>query len=151
MINLNGYRVLEDGTIIGKRGRPLKQTSVPLGYLCVSINGKREYAHRVVATALIPNPENKPQVNHIDGDKTNNHPSNLEWVTASENNFHAFSVGVRSNSGTKNAMSKLREEDVVEMRKLLEQGVSQKDCSKIYGVHPQYVSLIKHRRRWKHI
>ena len=151
MIDITGYKVLEDGTIIGKRGKPLKPTVVPLGYTCVSINGKREYYHRVVATALIPNPENKPCVNHIDGNKKNNHPSNLEWVTYSENNKHAFSIDKRSSTGSQNSMSKLDENDVIEMRKLLEQGVSQKDCSKIYGVHPRYVSLIYKRKRWKHI
>ena len=59
--------------------------------------------HRAVAIAFIPNPENKPEVNHIDGNKKNNRASNLEWVTPQENVDHAWSHGLCENVGKKNA------------------------------------------------
>lgn len=69
------------------------------GYKCCKLvlNGKVkiEKIHRLVAKVFIPNPENKPQVNHIDGDKLNNNINNLEWCTASENQIHAVKTGLR--------------------------------------------------------
>lgn len=68
------------------------------GYPAVDLyeRGKRntERVHRLVAKAFIPNPDNKPEVNHKDGDKHNNRVSNLEWVTCKENCEHAWENGL---------------------------------------------------------
>lgn len=79
--------------------KELKPITEGKGYLMVGLcrDGKMKWGkiHRLVATAFIPNPENKREVNHKDGNKKNNHVDNLEWATASENMKHAFSMGLK--------------------------------------------------------
>lgn len=79
--------------------QPMRITILPNGYYYLPIivqKPKRithtSYLHRLIAATFIPNPQNKPQVNHKDGDKSNNCIENLEWVTQSENNFHATRI-----------------------------------------------------------
>lgn len=86
-----------------RKGVILKQTLNQKGYYCVTItfeNHKQKVfeVHRLIAKTFIPNPENKSQVNHIDGNKTNNNIENLEWVTAQENIVHAFKHGLNKGS-----------------------------------------------------
>lgn len=71
-------------------------------FLRLKINGKyaTKYVHRLVAEAFIPNPENKPEVNHIDGNKLNNCVDNLEWVTANENCSHYRNLPVKTHTQT---------------------------------------------------
>ena len=64
------------------------------GYHSVGIRRKTHMVHRLVAQAFVPNPDSKPFVNHIDGNKLNNHVSNLEWCTVQENNQHARETGL---------------------------------------------------------
>ena len=77
----------------------LKPAKNRKGYLTVSLNINRRkkitmFIHRLVALHFIENPDNKPQVNHIDGCKFNNHVANLEWNTNKENNTHAIASGL---------------------------------------------------------
>lgn len=75
------------------------QAIVNRGYcrVALKVNGinNGQYVHRLVAQAFIPNLENKPQVNHIDGNKLNNHVRNLEWATDTEQMYHAYKNGLR--------------------------------------------------------
>lgn len=78
------------------------------GYPCITLRndeGKRKTfkVHRLLAELFIPNPDNKPEVNHKDGDKCNNELSNLEWVTHSENIQHAWDTGLLKSTSTRSA------------------------------------------------
>ena len=83
-----------DFKLILKQERELTYTVNNRGYRSVSLNKKTKMVHRLVAEAFCPNPMNKPYVNHIDGNKQNNHYSNLEWCTTAENNQHARLTGL---------------------------------------------------------
>lgn len=93
------YSVNENGEFFSKfNGRKqIKPYKLKRGYMAVKLSlGNREsktlYAHRLIAIAFIPNPENKPQVNHINGIRNDNRVINLEWCTNKENQIHSFHV-----------------------------------------------------------
>lgn len=94
------YAVTPSGNIYSHRYKRCKaQVPHRKGYMSVVLvdaKGKHRghLVHRLVAQAYVPNPHNKPFVNHKNGDKTSNHPRNLEWVTRSENMRHAFRTGL---------------------------------------------------------
>jgi len=99
------YSVTKDGRVYSHRRRSgwLKPTVDRNGYHRISIEddtGRRKgiYIHQVVARAFIPNPENKPFVNHKDHDKSNNKVENLEWCTHQENIAHDWAQGRRHGS-----------------------------------------------------
>lgn len=94
--NVSGYEISNQGRLKNSKGNMFFGHKDDNGYIRVSINETLYRMHILVAKSFIPNPENKPHVNHKDGVRDNNKLENLEWVTRSENMQHAYDTGLNS-------------------------------------------------------
>lgn len=149
------YEVSSHGNVKSLRsGKILKPTSQPQHrYKFVSLRNakgkvkpKSPRIHRLVAEAFIPNPENKPQVNHKNGDRIDNHVDNLEWATGSENILHSYDHLKRLGP-----TCKLTVEQVREIKKLLAQGMSQRKIAAQYGLTQGTIWFINVGRNWRRV
>jgi hypothetical protein len=152
------YMVNENGSVYSKfRKKIISQRLDKDGYVRVNLyeNSKNTtiLVHRLVALAFIPNVDDtKKEVNHKDGVKTNNHISNLEWVTSSENQIHAFKIGLQKGQiGESNGYSKYKESDVVKVCAMLILGEPNKNIIKQTGYSRSFVEKIKYGECWTHI
>ena len=141
------------------RKRFLKPALDKDGYqkITPSIDGKKYYkrVHRLIAMTYIPNPDNKPFVNHLDEDKTNNSISNLEWCTQSENELHAWATGLKTpsenqrritiaNNKAKRKLSEHQEAEVI--RLYTSKTNTQNELAKIYSISQSQISVIVNRK-----
>lgn len=118
---------------------------------------KNCYIHRLVANAFIPNPDNKPEVNHKDGNKWNNNLENLEWATKQENALHAFDMGLRTiTSYNKHRVSKTTrrfdEKEIKEIHRLFEEEkMTKKEIAKIFNCSDSIICNILNGKTYKQI
>ena len=115
--------------------RELTYTLNNRGYYSVGIKRKTHMVHRLIAKAFLPNPGNLPFVNHLDGNKLNNHVDNLEWCTVQENNLHARQTGLHKQA----VGHKLNYQNAVTKSKAL---ANLKDNSKLSPEDVRYVRKV---------
>lgn len=150
------YEISKDGVIrhiVTKRIST--QRISPLGYINIRIRylgkNKQISVHRLLAITFIPNPNNYSDINHIDGNKQNNNLDNLEWCTRQHNILHAYRNGLMSKVGEKNTKAILKNTDIPVIRKMLANGIFQKDIAKMYGVCQVAISNINVGKNWSHL
>lgn len=148
------YRIYSDGRIMGPKRGFIKQRKNSDGYFEVTLGRAkcrhaRVRVHRLVAEQFIPNPNNLPEVNHIDFDRTNNDVSNLEWVSHLDNVRHSSSQGrYNVRYGDKNGRAKLNWEIVDMIRSDYSNGMRIADIAKKYSAKQSTVGNIVHFNTW---
>lgn len=157
LIECSNYYVSNYGRIKNIKNNIIIPNRDKGGYFNVRLyNDKHKYknmlVHRLVAIIFIPNPENKREVNHKDGNKCNNHVDNLEWVTPKENSQHSWKTGLSKRKQGEQVWNAKSEKDVRIVCELLEKNYYPKD---IVALHPEYninwIISIKNGYNWKHI
>jgi hypothetical protein len=124
-------------------------------FVILSRGGKRRnfYVHRLVAESFLPNPENKPQINHINGNKSDNRLSNLEWSTIKDNHLHSYRYLNRkssNNQGHKNPNARLSLDQVKDIISRYMSGVSTaKVLAMEFGINKNYVYQMAKGKTWK--
>ena len=159
---LDNYKVSNVGTVINlKTNRILNGRKNEFGYIKVSIimpdgKVKSPKVHRLVASAFIPNPENKREVNHIIPVKDFNWVGNLEWASSAENKYHARRHGLYKNAsynrvGQDRPGTRYSDETVRKVCKLLEEGKQPTEIALLLGVPKSLPGCIKYTGKWSHI
>jgi hypothetical protein len=155
-VGFPGYFVTDTGKILSTKKvfREIKSHPNEKGYHQVSVrrNGRSVTVkvHHVIAVAFHgPRPQGLVGA-HLDGDKNNNTPGNIEWVTDIVNNSHKREHGTLA-QGSKINMSKLKEHQIPAIRELIAQGRVLREIGDIYGVNYRTISHIKNKVTWNHV
>lgn len=121
-------------------------------YYGLTIDGKSETIHRMVAKAFLSNPDGLKEVNHKDSNKSNNRADNLEWCTREQNMKHASDSG-RIKHGSKHSSAKLTEEKVLEIKKLFSENnkLNRKEIARVYGIDSSNITRLLNGKYWKHV
>jgi len=147
-LDVSDYIITEQGDVINRHtGRKLKPQPNGKGYLRVGIGKKLMFVHRLVAERYVPNPDKKPQVNHIDGDKTNNRADNLEWVSNIENRKHAVKEGLHIH-GEDCPWAKLTSNDVEYIRENAK-NTTVAELARKFGVCRATIRAVRDFKSWK--
>lgn len=146
------YRVDESGNVFSiKSKKMLKHHTRRDGYKYVALyhNGKgfKNAIHRLVASAYCLRIDyNRNTVNHIDGNKNNNHYSNLEWCSLKENIRHAWKTGLY-HTGENHHSAKIKNLDIEKIKQLYREGIKQQEIANRYGIGQDHVSRIINNKR----
>lgn len=144
--------------------RIMKPSADACGYLRTMLqndNGKFDTikVHRIIAATFCGNPDNKPEVNHIDCNRANNQAHNLEWCTRSENILHAYKEGSMDVKGGKNPAATLTDDQVREIISIYPFGrthrkageISKKELAEKYNTSVSVIKRIAQKQTWKHL
>jgi len=151
---LDSYEVSSLGRVRSKlRMKILNPCKTKKGYLAIYFGGKTCTIHRLIAKAFIPNPGNKPTVNHKNGIKTDNRVENLEWASYSENISHAFNTKlIKPAFGSNSGMAKLDELQVRVIKDLyFNKLANRRQLEKYFKVEYSTLSMLLKGRTWRHV
>lgn len=150
--NFPNYLITNTGQVFSTKGKKIRQLKYVInvhGYCCVtfSCNSKltNQRVHRLVAETFIPNPNNLPNVNHIDGNKLNNEVSNLEWCNTQHNTIHAY-------NNVQNHKSRARKLTLVDVNNIRLDYASGNythiGLGEKYNIHPTHIGRIINKKCW---
>lgn len=158
-IDINGiiYTIYENGDVYHGNIKIQQRPSNPDGYACFTDGRKNNRisikAHTVVGKLFVDNPNNYPEIDHLDGNRMNPNMNNLEWVTHEENIKRAYEKGKYKShiTGEDNPKAKLKEDIIRNIRKDFENGLTQNKISTKYKVPWSTVHNIVTYQTWKHV
>lgn len=143
-IKFSNYRIMKTKLCHGYPQVGLRLLNKPRKFM---------YIHRLLGIHFLDNPNNYEEINHKDGNRSNNNLTNLEWCSSSQNIKHSFDkLGKQPRWGEKCNFAKLTKNEVLKIKDLLNNTeLTQKEIGKRFGVGQQQISRIKNKVRWSHL